>query len=151
MKKLKEYGLLIFAGGLLFALVAFILMMATIAISGTIFGVTVELSGVKAIFGTENAEPNGAALTAWILLLIALLGGIAAVVLPLVKVKLPDIAIVGVKALVAVLLLVAGILAFCLTSVAGGGNLGAGWIIAGILLILGFVACICPVVLNFVK
>ena len=151
MKKLKDLGPIIFIGGVVAAIIAFVLLLATPAVVAGTDYVSVNMSGTTVIFGNEYADPVGVALAAWILLLIALIAGLAVIVLDLLKLKLPAIAFLGIKLLVAVLFLVAGILAFTVASAAGVGSLGAGWVIGGILLILGFVACVCPVVLNFVK
>ena len=165
---MKKY--LKFAGAVafVFALVAFILMMATHSLvakdnSGTWF------SGISAIFGNgrlalagfegdSDAKLAWTALIAWILELVALLILCAGVVLPLLKVKALD-KFAGVLNLVAVIALVtAGILTFLTVPVFGAANdwnstkdwlLGAGWVVAGILAIVGGAIAILPAAVDF--
>ena len=165
---MKKY--LKFAGAVafVFALVAFILMMATHSLvakdnSGTWF------SGISAIFGNgrlalagfegdSDAKLAWTALIAWILELVALLILCAGVVLPLLKVKALD-KFAGVLNLVAVIALVtAGILTFLTVPVFGAANdwnstkdwlLGAGWVVAGILAIIGGAIAILPAAVDF--
>ena len=151
MKRLKAFGNLIFCGGVVLGLVAFILFMATPAVSTDAGG----FDGINAIFGGKvwgiAYKPLGTALAAWILVLIAVVFGLCAFVLGFLKVRLPDIAAAGIKCLVAILLLVAGILAFCVAGDFDAGTVGAGWVIGGILAIVGALAAACPAVLTFVK
>ncbi len=136
MKLVRKFGIYC---AVLLALIAFILLMATPAAYASGYGLTVNYDGIKAIFGGDNGDPVKVALIAWILLLIGLLGGICLAVLPFIKaVKLDGKVLALIGLCVAVLFLVAGILAFCPVAEIGvdGLNLGAGWIIGGILLIL---------------
>ena len=165
---MKKY--LKFAGAVAFVigLVAFILLMATHSLvakenSGTWF------SGISAIFGGGKASALGfegdseaklawTALIAWILELVALLILCAGVVLPLLKVKALD-KFAGILNLVAVIALVlAGILTFLTVPVFGAANdwsdtkdwlLGAGWVVSGILAIVGGAVAILPAVVDF--
>ena len=152
------------------ALVTFILMMATPAVSYTVSALggssTTYYDGVKAIFGDgDNYGPSWAGLMSWIFVLVSLLILVAGVVLPLLKVKALQ-KFAGLLNLLAVLLLVAsGIFMFCEVpafqaaagdasfSIGGAGGtygLGAGWVIGAILSLGAGAVAILPTVMDFV-
>jgi hypothetical protein len=161
-----------FAGAIsaVLALVTFILMMATPAVTYTLSvgsnSSVSEVAGVKAIFGDgDNYGASWAGLLSWIFVLVSLLILVAGVVLPLLKVK--GIAkFAGLLNLVAVLLLVAaGIFMFCevpaFQAVAGDGSfniggvggsygLGAGWVIGAIISLGAGAVAILPTIMDFV-
>ncbi len=170
MKKLLKYsGICAFA----LALVAFILILATPALvypvknanDGTISGVFGIFGGVYgsisfgpfAAQGTWNA--TWSAVTAFILILVAMIILLAGFVLPLLKIHALD-KVAGILNLIAIFaLIVAGIFLFielpCFAGANGwnttdGWDLGAGWIVAGILAILGGVVAILPTVFDFI-
>ncbi|MBQ9265800.1 MAG: hypothetical protein IJ186_01835 [Bacilli bacterium] len=152
------------------ALVAFILMMATPAVTYTLTiggsSSTSTVAGVNAIFGSgDDYGPSWAGLMSWIFVLVSLLILVAGVVLPLLKVKALQ-KFAGVLNLLAVLLLVAsGIFMFCEVpafqaaagdasfSIGGAGGtygLGAGWVIGAILSLGAGAVAILPTVMDFV-
>jgi len=135
MKLVRKYGIYC---GLLFALVAFILMLATVAVSSTGYGITLAVKGTTAIFGTDGVAGYGTALAAWILALIGLLVVAFLAIVPFVKGNKPAKKIGAFIGLgVAVLFLVAGILVLCVNGEAKAQTLGAGWIVAGIFFLVG--------------
>lgn len=165
MKKfLKFVGPIVF----LLALVAFILMMATPAIMYK--GEDVVAKGIVAIFGekktvdayivtiTGETKLAWSALLAWIFILITLLITCLEVVLPLLKVKAMEKYVGALNLIVGVLLLVAGVFMFITCPVfftANGAKevpnncaLGAGWIIGGILAVLGGLCAACSALLG---
>lgn len=169
MKKfLKFSGAIAF----LFGLIAFILLLATAGVtfkySTGLGDITGEAAGTVVLFGkTEKSmgievvtkcAPN--ALIAWILIILALIILCLGIILPLLKVKALD-KFAGLLNLVAVIaLVVAGILLFFTVLGFTGANkvdssivkyyhLGAGWIIAAILSILGGIVAILPVCSAF--
>ena len=171
MKKFLQYSGIISA---VLALVGFILL---IACNGVVFkgyesytyynaGATLFGSGKFSIGDSNgvivsnfNGQPSGAALVAWIFSLVALLALICGVVLPLLKVKL-SAKVFGIVNLCAVVLLVtAGIVVFFTVPSFKGNNglssedlaLGAGYVIAGILYIVGGAVAICPAVVDFIS
>ena len=150
----------------LFALVAFILLMATNGVyyqngnvQFTYAGTTVLFGATtKTIFGLES-HVNGAwtGLVGWILIIVAMVILLAGVILPLLKVKALD-PFAGVLNLVAVGCLVAGgiLLFFSMNAFCAANewstdkcHLGAGWVIAGILSILGGCCAILPAAVDF--
>lgn len=171
MKKYLKYSGFVAA---LFALITFILLLATPAVMYN--GKNVVAEGTTAIFGKKEAikasfggftvnfgdavtHLSWSALLAWIFVVVALVILVAGVVLPLLKVKKIE-KFAGLLNLVAVgLLVVAGIFVFisCATFFAANGYdsvpdkcaLGAGWIIAGILAILGGACAILPAAVDF--
>lgn len=170
MKKVLKYaGICAFV----FALVAFILMLACpslvyplekgddLTVSGTlgIFG-GVAASLDLGIFGKAEATyaATWSAVIAFVLLVVAMVILLAGFLLPLFKVHALD-KVAGILNLVAVFaLLVAGILIFievpCFAGAnfdgkADGWTLGAGWVIAGILGIVGAVVAVIPTVFDF--
>ena len=168
MKKLLQFAGLI---SLALGVVAFILFMATPAIvlssgntqyiyKGTValFGSKEAVSVIGINLGTIETKPSILALIGWILLIIGIIIVCLGVVLPLLKVKALD-KYAGILNLVAVCALVAaGILLFCSRAAfcsannwdTDGANLGAGWVIAGILSILGGVCAVLPAAVAFV-
>lgn len=136
MKLVRKYGIYC---GLLFALVAFILMLATVAVSSPVYGgITLVVKGTTAIFGNDGVAAYGTALAAWILALIGLLVVAFLAIVPFVKGNKPAKKIGAFIGLgVAVLFLVAGILVLCVNAEAKFETLGAGWIIAGIFFLVG--------------
>ena len=169
MKKYLKYSGICAA---LFAVVAFILMLATpaLAFRTTVLGQEVEgdpISGAVAIFGkTENnIVTHGAwvGVVAFILVLVAIVIIVAGIVLPLLKVNALE-KFAGVLNLVAVgALITAGILMFFLAPAFYGANndgkaipdgvtgvLKAGWVISAILSIVAGAFAILPAAFDFV-
>lgn len=166
---LKFSGIIAFVLGL----VAFILLLATVGVtfkyegalvsaSGEAAGTTVLFGKTEKIMGVEvvtKAAPT--ALIAWILIIVALIILCLGVVLPLLKVKALE-KFAGLLNLVAVIaLVVAGILLFFTVLGFTGANkvdsdavkyyhLGAGWVVAAILAILGGVVAILPAASAFI-
>ena len=149
-----------FAGAVAFvlALVAFILMMATPAAFYQVGSNKLEYSGIAAIFGNDDYKLAWSALLAWIFVLVAMLILCAGVVLPLLKVKALD-KFAGVLNLTAVaLLVVGGIFAFITLEAFKGANnlldpkgwqMGAGYVVAGILALVGGIVAILPAAVDF--
>ena len=167
MKKLLKYSGFI---SLVLVVVAFILMMATNAIvvgSGSLQLVT---KGTVAIFGetrststligdvTSKTNPSVLALLAWIFLVAGLVIVLLGIILPLLKVHALE-KFAGVLNLVAVLLfVVAGVFMFIVVptfyaannaDVPGNAAIGAGWVIGGILAIVGGAFAILPAAADF--
>ena len=146
MKNARKFG--IYCAALL-AIIGFILLMATPALTASGYGLTVNVKGTTAIFGANGGEPIKVALVAWILSLIGLVFTLCLCAIPFIKaVKLSKNAIALCGLLVAVLFIVAGILAFCPSAEVGGMNVGAGWIIGGILFILAGLGAACDPILT---
>ena len=172
MKKALKFSGLVAA---LFAILSFILMMVTPAI--TIKGITggvQELAGTAAIFGKSSDLTIGeaayyangdlvipaswSAIIAWILVMVSMVILLLGVILPILKIKALD-KFAGLLNLVAVCaLVVAGIFMFIELGVflalidrsdASGYALGAGWVIAGILAILGGCVALLPAIADF--
>ncbi len=170
-KALKFSGL----AALVFALVAFILLMASHSV---VYADNTAnwYSGISAVFGGGTAQvdimgwsKSGSvdaklawpALIGWILILAAMIILLLGVVLPLLKIKALD-KFAGVLNLIAVgALVAAGILIFFTEPAFGAANdwnsdaikawtLGAGYIVAGILAIIGGVLAILPAAVDFV-
>ena len=142
----------------LFALVAFILLIATPAIISNLTGGSVAgqnvIFGGKTIFGDYDPTWNG--LLAFIFILVALLLLVVTVVAELANVK----ALAKLSGLfnfiAAGLLIVAGIFAFIVVPVWAGDYadhyaIGAGWVIAGILSIAGGAVALLPAIMKLVK
>lgn len=175
MKKILKFsGIAAFA----IALVAFILMMSTNAITyhldaGALGSTDFAYSGIQGIFGGEVKGSIGgmtftagsiaatwSAVIAFILMIAAMLILLAGFILPLLKIHALD-KVAGVLNLVAVIaLVVAGIFIFIETPCFMGANgvesydgwtLGAGWIVAGILAILGGIVAIVPAAFDFIS
>lgn len=171
MKKFLQFAGLI---GAVLAIVAFILMMATNALTYTSGSTTTFVAGSRAIFGgsvetllgTVNYKPAATALIAWILVLVAMLVLLVINVLPLLKVKALD-GISGLLNLIAVgALVVGGILLFFTKGAYNAANasqvgnttvyyfddyaLGAGYVFAAILAILGGAVAFMPVLMKLV-
>ena len=170
MKKFLQYSGIISA---VLALVGFILLIACHGIVGVddpagnwysagavLFGNgPAKVTAFWVFTGTFEGQPSGAALVAWIFSLVALLALICGVVLPLLKVKL-SAKVAGLVNLCAVILLItAGIVLFFTVPSWMGNNgydgngwgLSAGYVIAGILYIVGGAVAICPAVVDFVS
>ena len=164
MKKVLKFAGL---AACVLALVAFILLMATKSLvlkdnSGTWYsGISAVFGGGKgAVLGYEgdsNAKLAWTALLAWIFELVGMIILALGVILPLLKVKALD-KFAGVLNLAAVALLVtAGVLTFFTVPAFAGANdlkaenwnLGAGFIVAGILAILGGLVAIAPAAVDF--
>ncbi len=147
------------------ALVAFILLMATVGFYAKSGSLRVDTEGIKVLFGEKgnyvDTKLAWSGLLAWIFIILAMIILALGFILPLVKVKALD-KYAGILNLVAVaLLVVAGIFIFISPAVfnsANGGDsdslkyahLGEGWIVAGILAILGGAVAICPAVVDFI-
>ena len=162
MKKYLKYSGIV---ACLFALVAFILLMATTGVFYKYGNTQYNFAGTTVLFGAKEETWLGESVTklawtglvGWILVIVAMLILIAGVVLPLLKIKTLE-PFAGVLNLVAVgALIAAGILVFCSRAAFCGANewstdnasLGAGWVIAGILAILGGVCAILPAAVDF--
>ena len=170
MKKVLKFAGIISAA---LALVGFILLMATPVATFTVqIGGSKSVTawdGMNAIFGVgsvrngDNASDFSGSLAwsgllAWIFALVALLILIAGIVLPLAKVTVLE-KFAGILNLVAVgLLVVAGIFAFISKATFAAANdadagdlaIGAGWVIGGILFILGGAMAIAPAAVDFI-
>ena len=172
MKKYLKYSGLV---ALVFALVAFILLMASHSV---VYADNPAnwYSGISAVFGNGTAQidvmgwsKSGAvdaklawtALIGWILILVAMIIVLAGVILPLLKIKVLE-KFAGVLNLVAVgALVTAGILIFFTEPAFGAANewseeaikawtLGGGYIAAGILSIVGGAIAILPAAVDFI-
>ncbi len=170
MKKVLKFAGLISA---VLAAVAFLLIMVTPVATYKDGNLSSYYEGVNAIFATgkANLTSGGVSLTsdfdgklawsallAWIFVLIALIILVLGIVLPLLKVTALE-KFAGILNLVAVcLLIVAAIFVFVSKATFWAANefnnkdftLGAGWIIGGILLILGGLAAIAPAAVDFI-
>ena len=174
MKKVLKFAGIISAA---LALVGFILLMVTPVATFTIqIGSSKAVTyygGMNAIFGAGNVTSVSGSdtsthafdgtlawsgLLAWIFALLALIILVLGVVLPLLKVTALE-KFAGILNLVAVcLLIVAGIFAFVSKATfitANDGKpadfaIGAGWVIAGILFILGGAMAIAPAAVDFI-
>ena len=173
MKTVLKYSGIISA---VLAIVAFILLLATPGVKYTttqnVIGSsssTTSIAGTVCIFGGTDAKyaSTWAGLLAFILVVIALVILIAAIILPMLKVKALD-KFAGVLNLVAVLSLIcAGIFAFCIVAAFKAANgdvgfsignavsatysIGAGWVISGIILIAAGALAIAPTIADFVS
>ncbi len=159
MKKvLKFSGIAAFV----FALVAFILMLScpSVTASGKYTGISGDFSGVQGIFGGNGVNATWSAIIAFVLIIAAMIIILAGIILPILKIHALD-KVAGVLNLIAVIaLVVAGIFLFIEVPCFKGANdigdtgslalgLGAGWVIAGILSIIGGVVAILPAVFDF--
>ena len=126
------------------ALVTFILMLATPAITGSNIGGfgNGEVAGTLAIFGNENYTLAWSGLLAWIFVLVAMLALCAVSVLPLLGIKALEKFENLILCVSAGLLLVGAIFMFVVVPAFWGanssvlnvtGNVGAGWIVGAIL------------------
>ncbi len=143
----------------LLGLVAFILLLATPAIHGKAWIFEGDIDGTTVIFGNDNAKLAPISLIAWILVLVSLLALLVAILGPVLKVKALEKYAGLLSFCGGLLLVVAGVLTFfavpSFASANGDGktdglSLNAGWIIAGILSLLGGVAAV-PAVMAKVK
>ena len=164
MKKFLQFAGLI---GAVLGIIAFILLMATNAIvsTGALNG---YYSGTAVIFGNGPAnfaglngnfegKPAWVALVAWIFVLVAILMLVCLFVLPLLKVKALDRFSRLLTFIAGGLLVAAGILSFFSIPAFYAANeygdpsnvaLGAGWVIAAILAIVGGGVAVLPPVLS---
>ena len=169
MKKVLQFAGLI---SLALAAVAFILMMATTAVSyAASSSTTVNYGGTLAIFGgeltteqallilAENAKPAVLALLAWIFVLVGMIIVLLGVILPLLKInaleKFAGLLNLGVL----ILFVVAGIFMFTVRAgfyaAQGFENapdksvIGFGWVFGGILLIIAGAFAILPAAAAF--
>ena len=163
MKKLLKYSGFI---SLVLVVVAFILMMATNAIVVSIGNTQAATKGTTAIFGETTStilgdvktNPSVLALLAWIFILVGLVIVLLGIILPLLKVHALE-KFAGLLNLVAVLLfVVAGVFMFIVVptfyaanniDVPNNAAIGAGWVIGGILSILGGAIAILPAAADF--
>ena len=159
MKKLLKYSGFI---SLVLVVVAFILMMATNSVIVGSGNHVIRYSGVNAIFGNKDSllapNPSVLALLAWIFILVGLVIVLLGIILPLLKVHALE-KCAGVLNLVAVLLfVVAGVFMFIVVPTFASANswpstndvhIGAGWVIGGILSIVGGVVAILPAAADF--
>ena len=163
MKKVLQFSGLISA---VLGIIAFVLMMATPALSVTLFGGTTYVAGTTAIFGSTTktifgdavTHPSPLALIGWILALAGLVLVLLGVILPLLKVK-ALVKFAGLMNLISVICLVlAGIFMFLVvpTFIAANGGevseihkIGAGWVIGGILAIVAGAFAILPAAADF--
>ena len=168
MKKVLQFAGLI---SLALAAVAFILMMATPAIIQTLVGDTQTVyAGTTAIFGkttstdviigtlTNTTKPSVLALIGWILILVAMIILALGVILPLLKVKALE-KFSGVLEIAAcAALVVAGIFMFLVVPTFYAANewdvgdktqIGAGWVIGGIIAIAAGAFAILPAAAAF--
>ena len=163
MKKYLKFSGIVAA---VFALVAFILLMATTGVFYKYGNSQYNYEGTVVLFGatretwlgTTKIAPAATGLIGWILIIVALVIILLGIILPLLKVKALE-KFAGVLNLVAVCALItAGILlffskgAFCSANEwnADDAHLGAGWVIAGILAIIGGACAILPAAVDFV-
>ena len=164
MKKVLQFAGLI---SLVLGVVAFILMMATPAVIQPLVGDTQTVyAGTTAIFGkTESTilgdvvtKPSALALIGWILLLIGMIIVALGVILPLFKVKALE-KFSGVLEIAAcAALVVAGIFMFLVVPTFYAANewdvgdktqIGAGWVIGGIIAIAAGAFAILPAAAAF--
>lgn len=163
MKKYLKFSGIVAA---VFALVAFILLMATTGVFYKYGNSQYNYAGTTVLFGAEEqtwlgtvkVKPAATGLIGWILIIVALVIILLGIILPLLKVKALE-KFAGVLNLVAVAALItAGILlffskgAFCSANEwnADDAHLGAGWVIAAILAIVGGACAILPAAVDFV-
>ena len=165
MKKFLEFAGLCALG---LAIVGFILMMVTPAVAAFSGDKVSYYAATDALFGTENVPALWPGLLAWIFVLVAMVGGIVLFILPLVKInllgKFSDLA----SLIICGLLVVAGVFLFfesaALQAVINSNAwsslvfgflvdsyaVGAGWIVAAILLICAGAAAGLPAILRLV-
>ena len=164
MKKVLQFAGLI---SLVLGVVAFILMMATPAVIQPLVGDTQTFyAGTTAIFGkTESTilgdvvtKPSALALIGWILLLVAMIIVALGVILPLFKVKALE-KFSGILDIVALAcFVVGGIFMFLVVPTFYAANewdvgdktqIGAGWVIGGIVAIVAGAFAILPAAAAF--
>ena len=164
MKKVLQFAGLI---SLVLGVVAFILMMATPAVIQPLVGDTQTVyAGTTAIFGkTESTilgdvvtKPSALALIGWILLLVAMIIVALGVILPLFKVKALE-KFSGILDIVALAcFVVGGIFMFLVVPTFYAANewdvgdktqIGAGWVIGGIVAIAAGAFAILPAAAAF--
>ena len=174
MKKFLQFASWIALG---LAVVAVILMIATPAIDVTVNSIGggsthKYINGTTALFGaketydfivtsaTSVTHAAPLAVVGWILLLVGAIVIVLGAVLPAIKEKLGKFAI-ALDLAAFVLLLLGGIFAFCVVasfygangynSVPSGAAIGFGWVMSGILAILGALVTICPAASNLIS
>ena len=151
---------------LIVAVVAFILVMVTPAITVHVIGNTYTYyAGTSVLFGEsaggfQLTSPSPLSLIAWILLIVALILLVFGALLPFMKVKSLN-KFAGLLNIIAVAaLVVAGIFIFITVPAFYGAQgadvnpnaaLGAGWVIAGILSIAAGVLAIAPAFSDFIS
>lgn len=164
MKKVLQFAGLI---SLVLGVIAFILMMATPAVIQPLVGDTQTVyAGTTAIFGkTESTilgdvvtKPSALALIGWILLLVAMIIVALGVILPLFKVKALE-KFSGILDIVALAcFVVGGIFMFLVVPTFYAANewdvgdktqIGAGWVIGGIIAIAAGAFAILPAAAAF--
>lgn len=164
MKKVLQFAGLI---SLILGVVAFILMMATPAVIQPLVGdAQTVYAGTTAIFGkTESTilgdvvtKPSALALIGWILLLVAMIIVALGIILPLFKVKALE-KFSGILDIVALAcFVVGGIFMFLVVPTFYGANgldvgkktqIGAGWVIGGIIAIAAGAFAILPTAAAF--
>ena len=168
MKKVLQFAGLI---SLVLGVVAFILMMATPAVIQPLVGDTQTVyAGTTAIFGkttttnviigdvTSKVNPSPMGLIGWILMLVAMIIVALGVILPLLKVKALE-KFSGILDIVALAcFVVAGIFMFLIVPTFYGANewdvaentqIGAGWVIGGIIAIVAGAFAILPAAAAF--
>lgn len=164
MKKVLQFAGLI---SLVLGVVAFILMMATPAVIQPLVGDTQTVyAGTTAIFGkTESTilgdvvtKPSVLALIGWILILVAMIIVALGVILPLFKVKALE-KFSGILDIVALAcFVVGGIFMFLVVPTFYAANewdvgdktqIGAGWVIGGIIAIIAGAFAILPAAAAF--
>ena len=177
MKTFLKFAGLISLG---LAVVGFILVMSTHSVvytsspadnwysaTSAIFGggtaqITLSGWGITISSGVQNVDAKGAwcALLSWIFVLVGLLGLIAGVVLPLLKVKGFNRFAGLVNLCSAGLLLVGGIFLFFTVSAFGAANewnntngwgLGGGWVVAAILYIAAGAVAVFPAAVGLIE
>lgn len=167
MKKVIKFAGLI---SLVLVAIAFILMMATPAVSFKSGSTTVDFAGTLAIFGgkvdlaqavvlgASEAKPSVLALIAWILILIGMIIVLLGVILPLLKVKALERFAGLLNIIATVCFILGGVFMFIVvpTFFAAVGNnapdgtgIGAGWVIGGIIAIAAGVFTILPAAADF--
>ena len=166
MKKYLKYSGIV---AVLFAIVAFILMMATSGVMYQSGSTQYNYEGILVLFGGTRSglyglvsvtfKPAAISLIAWILVLVAIIIILLGIILPLLKVKALD-KFAGVLNLIAVAALITGgILLFFSAPAFYGANkdvvsesvrLNVGWVFAGILAIVGGCFAILPAAVDFV-
>ena len=165
-KYLKYAGICSFV----LAVVSFILLLATPAITYSNGSLSANIEGTTAIFGKTSTtsiagwsisgktNPSVTSMIAWILILVALVALVLGFVLPMVKKNMAKLGGL-VTFCAAIMLVVAGILLFFVIPTFSAANnnadlsgfgIGAGWVIGAIVTIVaGAIACL-PMVSGFI-
>ena len=169
MKKVLKFSGLI---SLVLVAIAFILMMASPAVVYKSGSTTVDFAGTLAIFGGEidaaqmlvlgasEAKPSVLALIAWILIIVGMIIVALGIILPLIKVTALQ-KFAGLLNLIAVVCFVlGGVFMFIVVpslwaanewgDIPDNAKIGAGWVIGGILAIIGGAFAILPAAMDFI-